>query len=70
MVLTGTGSDGAAGADAIHAAGGTVLVQDPDTAEFAAMPTAVVDTGCVDQVLPLGEIAPALVALATHQDAS
>jgi two-component system chemotaxis response regulator CheB len=63
-VLTGTGRDGDAGVSAIKAAGGTVIAQDPETCEFLGMPAAAIATGCVDYVLPLEGIGPALVALA------
>ncbi|MEU3340987.1 chemotaxis protein CheB [Streptomyces sp. NPDC002144] len=56
-VLTGTGRDGAMGVDAVKSGGGTVIVQDPATAEFSGMPQAAVGTGTVDFVLPLDEIA-------------
>ncbi|MFD9904424.1 chemotaxis protein CheB [Streptomyces sp. NPDC059063] len=56
-VLTGTGSDGAMGAEAVKTRGGTVIAQDPETAEFRSMPEAAVGTGAVDFVLPLEEIA-------------
>ncbi|PKV83087.1 chemotaxis protein CheB [Streptomyces sp. TLI_146] len=59
-VLTGTGSDGAMGVDAVKSRGGTVIAQDPVTAEFKGMPQAAVDTGAVDFVLPLDEI-PAVI---------
>jgi two-component system CheB/CheR fusion protein len=38
VVLTGTGSDGAAGALEVRQAGGTVIIQDPVTASFPALP--------------------------------
>nr|AGZ93805.1 cheb methylesterase [Streptomyces sp. WM6391]AGZ94549.1 cheb methylesterase [Streptomyces sp. WM6378] len=56
-VLTGTGSDGAMGVDAVKSRGGTVIAQDPATAEFKGMPESAVGTGAVDFVLPLEEIA-------------
>lgn len=56
-VLTGTGVDGAMGVEAVHSRGGTVIVEDPRTAEFSGMPQAAVDTGAVDFVLPLEEVA-------------
>jgi two-component system, chemotaxis family, protein-glutamate methylesterase/glutaminase len=65
VVLTGSGSDGSMGVRAIKKMGGTVIAQDLATAEFAGMPGAAVQTGSVDFVLPLGEIAPALVTLVT-----
>jgi two-component system, chemotaxis family, protein-glutamate methylesterase/glutaminase len=63
VVLTGSGSDGAMGARAINKMRGTVLVQDEASSEFFGMPSAVIQTGCADQVLPLMDIGPALVAL-------
>jgi len=63
VVLTGTGSDGAMGVQAIKKMGGTVLVQSQESAEFAGMPSAALQTGVVDFVLPLAEIRPALVSL-------
>ncbi|MBD2305162.1 chemotaxis protein CheB [Chroococcidiopsis sp. FACHB-1243] len=63
VVLTGTGSDGAMGVRAIVEMGGTVIVQDYKTAEFGGMPEAAINTGVVDLVLPLNEIAPTLVKL-------
>jgi len=62
-VLTGTGSDGAMGVSAVKARGGTVLVEDPGTAEFNGMPEAAVATGAVDFVLGLDEIAPVIIGL-------
>ena len=63
VVLTGTGSDGAMGVRAIKKMGGTVIVEDEKTAEFSGMPNAAIQTRCVDFVLPLDEIPPALVTL-------
>jgi two-component system, chemotaxis family, protein-glutamate methylesterase/glutaminase len=63
VVLTGTGSDGSMGVQAIKKMGGTVIAQDESSAEFFGMPNATIQTGCVDFVLPLGEIPAALVTL-------
>jgi len=63
VVLTGTGHDGATGAQAVKRAGGRVIVQDESTSEFFGMPKSAIDAGQVDLILPLDEIAPALVAL-------
>lgn len=65
VVLSGTGTDGAMGVRAIKEVGGTVVVQDPQSADFSGMPNAALRTGVADFVLPLDEIAPALVRLAT-----
>jgi two-component system, chemotaxis family, protein-glutamate methylesterase/glutaminase len=63
VVLTGTGSDGAKGAQVVKQAGGIVIVQDQATSEFFGMPSAAIQAGLVDRILPLEEIAPALEAL-------
>lgn len=62
-VLTGSGSDGAMGVRAIHARGGTVIVQELESAEFSGMPRSAMETGDVDFVLPLDEIGPVLCRL-------
>jgi two-component system, chemotaxis family, protein-glutamate methylesterase/glutaminase len=63
VVLTGSGSDGNMGVRAIKKVGGTVLVEDPATAEFSGMPDAAIQTGCVDFVLPLAQIGAAIMRL-------
>jgi len=63
VVLSGAGSDGAAGVRAIHGAGGLVIAQDPHEAAYGSMPAHAFATGCVDLVLPLHDIGPALVRL-------
>ena len=68
VVLSGTGSDGAQGVEAIKKMGGTVIVEDEGSAEFAGMPAAAIRTGCVDFILPLEEIAPSLVKLVMQAD--
>ena len=51
------------GSRAIKKMGGTLIVQDPASAEFAGMPGAARQTGLADFVLPLEEIAGALRTL-------
>lgn len=63
VVLTGTGSDGAMGVQAIKKMGGTVIAQNEETAEFFGMPSAAIQSGSVDFVLPLDEIPAALMTL-------
>jgi two-component system, chemotaxis family, CheB/CheR fusion protein len=57
VVLSGTGSDGAAGLRAVKASGGLTFAQDPATAKYTGMPQSAIDTDCVDWVLPPAEIA-------------
>src|ERR671910_182813 len=59
VILTGTGNDGATGAQAVKAHGGTVIVQNPETATFPGMPLAVPPSS-VDIVADLEAIGPLL----------
>ena len=63
VVLTGTGSDGSLGVEAIKRRGGTVIAQDQATSDFFGMPGAAIEAGAVDFVLPLGQIPDALISL-------
>jgi two-component system, chemotaxis family, protein-glutamate methylesterase/glutaminase len=56
VVLTGANDDGARGSARVRELGGTVVVQDPATAEAPEMPTAVIQMSQVDHVLPLDQI--------------
>ena len=70
VVLTGTGRDGASGARAVREAGGSVIAQSEETADFPEMPRAAVTLGAADQVLPLAEIGDAVIAWCTPAAAS
>ena len=63
VILTGASSDGAQGAAALKRAGGYLIVQEPSSAECSAMPAATLEATQADQVLPLADIAAALVKL-------
>ena len=56
LILTGANNDGAGGLKKIKAMGGLTLVQDPETAEATAMPSAAIKAADPDFVLPLGDI--------------
>jgi two-component system chemotaxis response regulator CheB len=61
IVLSGTGIDGAAGAAAVKRAGGRVLAQDEETSQYFGMPGAAILAGGVDEILPLDDIASAVL---------
>ncbi len=63
VVLSGSGSDGDRGVRAVKARGGFVIAQDASSSEFFGMPGSAIRSGAVDRVLPLEDIAPALLAL-------
>src|SRR5579872_6038203 len=63
IILSGAGSDGALGVRAVKEAGGIILVQDPNEAEFDSMPRAAIASGPADFVLPLQELAGQFVEL-------
>lgn len=64
VILSGTGSDGAAGLRDIKAAGGYTFAQDPQTAKYTGMPQSAIDTGCVDWVLSPEGIAKEIAVIA------
>jgi two-component system chemotaxis response regulator CheB len=57
ILLTGANNDGAHGIEVIHKAGGLTIAQAPTTAEVNIMPQSAIDTGCVDKILDLEDIA-------------
>ncbi len=52
VVLSGTGTDGSKGIEAIKRRGGIVIVQDPLTAAFDGMPNSAIATGYADLIVP------------------
>jgi two-component system chemotaxis response regulator CheB len=63
IVLTGMGCDGTKGLEALKRAGGCTIAQDEASSVVWGMPGSAVSAGCVDQVLPLSQIAAAVQAL-------
>ena len=61
VVLSGSGEDGTRGLRALHEAGGLTAVQQPETAQFDAMPRNALHTGLVDLVGPPNTLAPDIV---------
>ncbi|MFK7744122.1 MAG: chemotaxis protein CheB [Roseobacter sp.] len=65
IILSGTGTDGAYGVQAIREAGGITIAQDTDSAKYDGMPMAAMQTGCVDLVLRPFEIGTHLQKILT-----
>ncbi len=63
VVLSGTGSDGTKGLQAIKAEGGITFAQREDTAKFPEMPRNAVNSGGVDYILSPREIARKLIEM-------
>src|SRR6187431_120041 len=61
IVLSGGGSDGSRGIRDVHDAGGLVIVQSAETAQFDGMPRAALETGVSDRVLAPEAMPAALV---------
>jgi len=66
VILSGTGSDGSRGIQAIKEVGGLVIVQDPEDAKFDGMPLSALKTGVVDFVAPADKLANRLVKVLSH----
>ena len=64
VLLSGSGNDGVKGLQAIQAQGGYTLVQEPGSAEFAAMAENAIAADVVNKVLPVAELAEELLHLA------
>ena len=61
VVLTGMGSDGAAGLRKVKAAGGYALAQDEGSCVVFGMPKMAIETGCVDRVAAPAGIAESIM---------
>lgn len=59
VILTGSGSDGAAGAVEVKNAGGVVVIQNPATAPYPSMPLSLPPTA-VDHIVEMEQIGPLL----------
>ena len=63
MILTGMGKDGAEGTVVVKMNNGTTISQDEKTSVIYGMPKSAYETGCVDYVLPLKDIASKIKTL-------
>jgi two-component system, chemotaxis family, CheB/CheR fusion protein len=69
VVLSGMGSDGTLGLQAIKAVGGLTIAQRPDTAQFDLMPKSAIAAGCVDIVAPPEELPARILAYVAQMPA-
>ncbi len=69
VVLSGTGSDGASGAQAVKQAGGTVVIQDPATAAYPGLPASIASVN-VDLVSDIDNMGQLLGSIADAGGAS
>jgi two-component system CheB/CheR fusion protein len=70
IVLSGGGSDGSRGARDVHDAGGLVIVQDLESAQFDGMPKTARDSGIADYLLSPAEMPQVLVEHASKPKSS
>lgn len=68
VVLTGMGDDGRRGVEAVKRARGAVIAESEESAVIFGMPQQAIRSGCVDRVLPLGDI-PAAISSGLSRDA-
>ena len=66
VILSGAGSDGSRGIEAIKLEGGLTMAQDPATARYSSMPRCAIETACVDFILSPEEIAGQLTKIGRH----
>ncbi|RCV90231.1 chemotaxis protein CheB [Billgrantia montanilacus] len=62
VVLSGMGSDGTLGLQAIKAVGGITAAQQLDTAQFDAMPKSAIAVNCADIIAPPGDLPTRILA--------
>lgn len=68
VILSGTRGDGAVGLAAVKTSGGGTIVQDPDEALYAGMPTTALAHVAVDAVVPSEQVADTIVAMVKGED--
>ncbi len=66
IIMSGMGSNGTAGTEAIKAVGGLAIAQDPESAKFPSMPRHLIDSHHADMVLRPEEMPNALIGYARH----
>jgi len=66
IILSGTATDGTLGLKAVKGEGGMAMVQDPDSARYAGMPSSAIATGLVDFIFPVEKIPTEIVRYVQH----
>ncbi len=66
IVMSGMGSNGTAGAQAVKAVGGMCIAQDVESAQFPSMPRHLIDAGYADHILRPADMPEVLLAYAGH----
>ena len=66
IVLSGTGSDGTLGLEAVKGGGGMTMAQAEDQAKYPFMPRSAIDTGLVDYILPVERMPEELISFVKH----
>jgi len=66
-ILTGMGEDGADRIRRIKEVGGHTMAQDEATSAVYGMPKRAVETGCVDSVVPIGDVSAGIVDAITRE---
>ncbi|MEO6567148.1 MAG: chemotaxis protein CheB, partial [Opitutaceae bacterium] len=66
IVMSGMGSNGTAGAQAIKAVGGLCIAQDIESAKFPSMPRNLIEMGLADYVLKPEEMPEVLIRYGSH----
>lgn len=63
VILTGMGDDGVKGMKDIKEEGGSTIAEDESTCVVFGMPKAAIEAGCVDEIVPLHQIAGAIMRM-------
>jgi two-component system CheB/CheR fusion protein len=66
VILSGTASDGTLGLAAIKGEAGITFAQEPSSAKYDGMPASAIASGCVDFILPPGQIAHEIARIRQH----
>jgi two-component system, chemotaxis family, CheB/CheR fusion protein len=66
ILLSGAGTDGTLGLQAVKEYGGMAMAQTPETAQYDSLLRSAIATGLVDHILPVAKMPAKLIEYATH----